>query len=318
MQFFSRLYRYTQSELKNNQENFLTEILCSCLNQDILFQRAFLRRLEILEDFQSFVATTQFRHDHGIPDIFITLDDSVSIIIECKISARKGKTQLERYAEILRDTGRKRLYLVYLTRSSEILDYSPESISLTPLLWHQVAALAHRSDHLITAELHNYLNELGMSNQMNFKLSQITVLKDYDDFVETAEHFLNKIKIRLKELGIKKIQKDKLVDDSYVGINFKYCDLPLWVGFFQFYPKYRETQFCISCEGVRKKATDYSIIAKGFGALHFERYDKDEEKSTIFHLNRDLSTFFDSEEFQTDKAIDFIFDQLSSIKAFMP
>jgi hypothetical protein len=100
--FFHRLYKYKQSDLRNQKENFLTEILAYCLIRDNVFLEKFLSLLGLTSKIKLIECQTQMTDtEFGKPDIFITINDNTVIIIECKVDAIQQATQLKRYSDIL-------------------------------------------------------------------------------------------------------------------------------------------------------------------------------------------------------------------------
>lgn len=89
------------------------------------------------EDLRDVEIVLQESSAEGQPDISVRASE-FAIIIENKIGAPLGETQLERYREILEGYGRKKSCLVLLTKSSvEIKGESPDS----QIRWHQVAEI---------------------------------------------------------------------------------------------------------------------------------------------------------------------------------
>jgi hypothetical protein len=305
---FNNLYKYRQSELRHQKENFLTEILAHCLRVDILFRNAFLTKLEIKSNYQNFVCETQFQdRDLGRPDIYIALDQKLDIIIECKIGAIQEKTQLNRYAKLLIKNGAPKKYLIYLTKHfEETGEFS--KLKFIYLRWYDIFGLTINSTHVLTIELGNFLIEEKMSTKISFNNKTLNTLKDVQELISSRDEFLNYIKELLAEVTKSKFNKIKRLEFGDYGIECEYLEGKLWVGFCQ-YEDDEEMQLCI--EFISKNDSNLSK-KKNLLALANWEYDSIRE---AWYLKNELSRFFVKDEFDSNSASRFIKDEVERLRS---
>ena len=122
--FFSDLFKYTQTERSTPLENFSTELLKYILenNHDIL--KMFLpdnyneTELDLID-----IHTQYYLQGHGIADLLITNNETLGVIIKNKIYADFQENQISRYKEYLSSNYEYNYVVALIT-----LDYNFEKL----------------------------------------------------------------------------------------------------------------------------------------------------------------------------------------------
>jgi len=315
--FFHRIYKYKQSDLRHQKENFLTEILAHCLLTDEIFQAKFLLLINHDGKIQSFECFTQSANEGlGKPDIILNINDNTSILIECKVDAVQELTQLKRYSDILMNTPSNHKYLIFLTKYFENTPDFPSSISFVHIRWHQIFDILSESTNEISKELYNYLIHEKMSTKILFNKSELNAIKSFQETFAKMTEFLERTKDILCSYSNSKIRLLKQVEQGNYGILTDFHNGKLWLGFYQ-YEHNREMQISISIEDVPHENQDFKEMDEVLKLLKWDSYDNDNEDKRTWFSNKDLSFFFDNEKFNSNKAQEFLEIEIQKIKQYL-
>lgn len=312
--FFHKLYRYKQSEIKNQKENFITEIFAHCLMNDCDFRKSFLTLIGCNQNCDEIDCQTQFfDKEFGKPDILIKIGKETTILIECKIDALQGQTQLYRYAEFLKKYSSKFKHLIFLTKfAEEVEEYEP-ILNFKHIRWCNVFELIKCSSNLMSKEFSTFLIEEKMSNQILFNKSEINAIKQINETQAKMDEFLLLLKDILKDYTKDKILYSKKLTHGHYGISVDIEIGNLWLGFYE-YENNEEMQICVNLD-LKKHAHERENIDKFLELNNWETYDEDEFK--VWYNSKNISTFFVKEQFNTLEATDFIRTALNKIKKWL-
>ncbi len=297
--FFTKLYKYRQSELQHQKENFLTEIFAYSLKVDLVFRKEFLVKIGVLLDTVNFSIETQLHDsDFGRPDIFIKIDQIVEIIIECKIGASQEKTQLSRYANLLIKNAAPQKHLIFLTKYFEETE-DIKKVNFKHLRWYDIFILTAFSNHPLTQELSNFLKDEKMSTKISFNKEALNTLRDMQVMVRSMNEFLKFIEGSLINLTKAKFRPVNRIEYGDYGIECKCLDGGLWIGFCQ-YEDDEEMQLCLEFYQISS-----SKISEKIDKLALSNWVYDSENEGWF-IKNGLSYFFKNGEFDSVMAHDFI------------
>jgi len=304
MGLFKRLYKYKELQAKNQKENFLTEILAYCLNNDRTFKKNFFELLG-LSNYPDDVdfATQYYNEQYGIFDIYFLKDDIIEIIIECKIEAKQGDNQIKKYLSKLAQSSSHNKLLAYITKYHEEIEIDNNDIQVIALKWHSIYDLITETitENLLTKELHTFLIEEKLSTKISFEKNQLNMLRNIKEQISKMDEFLSLVKLDLQSnYSIKTKQSKKLEDPSY-GLQFEIKNTLFWLGFYE-YSHNEETQLGLSID-IAKTAQDEQTLSK-LNSLNWDSYDNGDK--TTWYINSNLSEFFENEQFNSNKALEFI------------
>ncbi|MEO6668181.1 MAG: PD-(D/E)XK nuclease family protein [Ferruginibacter sp.] len=315
--FFHRLYKYKQSDQRHQKENFLTEILAHCLMTDKIFQGRFLSLINYTDEVKSFECQTQTTEEEfGKPDVFININDNTSVVIECKVDTTQQATQLKRYSDILLNYSSKNKHLIFLTKYFEETETFPSSISFSHIRWHQIFDILSESSNEIAKELYNYLIEERMSTKISFNKIELNAIKNFQETLAKMSEFLVRTKDILCKHTDSKIRFLKQVENGNYGILTDFHKGKLWLGFYQ-YEHNNEMQISISIEDVPLENSNFKEMDETLKLLNWDFYDNDNEDKRTWFNNKDLSTFFENEKFDTNKAQGFLEMEIDKIKEWL-
>lgn len=309
---FQNLYKYTQSEKRNQKENFLTEIFAYCLLNDNAFRNNFLNEIGINESIDVFSCNTQHNTDElGRPDVLVKFNDTI-MVIECKIESGQEETQLERYAEYLMKQKTKKRHLIYLTKYSETPNLNSNKIKFTHLRWYKVYNLLSNCETQFSKELSNYLKAEKMSKHISFSEKDNQIVSVVSENVANMKEFLNILANDLKGLTKKKFSFDKELKYASYGIRSDFFGAVMRIGFFQ-YENDTETQISISIDSFSKNHKKYNAINKYFILKNWDYYDNDKEDKRTWYSSKPFSFFIENDTFKTESAIDFLLDKFAKV-----
>ncbi|WKV11262.1 PD-(D/E)XK nuclease family protein [Marivirga harenae] len=235
---FNRIYSYRQRENKNNRENFLTEILGYCLENDPHFRHAFFNNLDIpfIDDPQ--IITQQSYPNLGIPDLEIYSKNRNSIIlIESKIEHSERENQLSDYCKILTKHHKNlNKHLVYITKyfDENHENFKPlDNINFKALKWDVIYSLVNKNHSEITQQLKNYLKEENMDDTKNFNYTDLATLNSIATTISKMDEVLQHIKpAYVNSLGsFPATSKGTKLPDSWYGISHekKFENFKFWI-----------------------------------------------------------------------------------------
>ena len=312
--FFHKLYKYKQSDLRHQKENFLTEILAYCLETDKIFQGKFLSMLNFTDQINSFECRTQTTNEEfGKPDIFITINENTAIVIECKVDTTQQATQLKRYADILLNHPSKNRHLVFLTKYFEETETFSNEISFTRIRWYQIFDILADSSIEVSKEFYKYLIQERMSTKISFNKLELNAIKNFQETLAKMSEFLVRTKDILSSYTKSKIRILKQVEKGEYGIGTDFHNGKLWLGFYQ-YEHNNEMQICISIEDVSSENSNFKEMDETLKLLSWVTYGEDKR---TWHNSKGLSTFFVNEKFDTNKAQGFLEMEIEKIKHWL-
>lgn len=311
---FSKLYKYRQSELKNQKENYITEILTYCLENDQHFQNKFLDKIGVKNVSNGLKCNTQhLEPEFGKPDILIEIGKKAIVFIECKVDAKQEKTQLSRYSNALFEKNHANKHLVFLTKFFEETEKQPNEIKFEHLRWFEIFELIKDSNNPVCQEFSKYLIEQKMSTEITFNKSDLNVLKNTSELVSKMDDFLIHLKEQLKKYSEAKVIESKNILIGHYGVLIKVEIGEIWLGFYQ-YEHNDELQICIDFR-FEKSASQKREIDKFLKLNSWETYEEDE--FTVWHNSKSISTFFVNDKFDFIEAKSFIENELLKIKKWI-
>lgn len=315
--FFHRLYKYRESDLRHQKENFLTEIFAYCLINDKQFQTNFLFLIGCGELVNDFECKTQFAvSEMGKPDVHININGKITIIIECKLDTTQQETQLRRYCEILSKNNAGTKHLVLLTKYYEETEDLPKNISFKHIRWFQIFDLLHNSSNEMSKELFNYLIDEKMSTQISFNKNEGNALKTFKATLVKMNEFLIRTKDMLSKYTSLTFRFVKVFENCEYGIMADLINGKLWIGFYQ-YENNDEMQISISIEDVPITSPKFKEMDKALKLLNWDYIDTESKDKRTWFNNKDLSTFFEQDKFDTNKAQEFLEMEIRKIKKLL-
>ncbi len=313
--FFQNLYKYKQSEQRHQKENFITEILSYCLENDIVFGKKFLNKIDGNILFQKPTCRTQFLDTKfGKPDILIELNNTI-ILIECKVDASQGNNQLNRYAQYLRKQKIRNKHFIFLTKYFEDVNNKLfKDLNFRSMRWYEVFELLQPSSNIISKEFSKYLIEQKMSTKISFNKADISALKYINETVAKMDEFLVRLEELLSRQCKNKVVQDRNTFQGYYGVYTKIKVGVLWLGFYQF-DSYEEMQVGISVEALCKSQFEKQIdkLSK------FNNWELPyiENNYKIWYNGKKISTFFSNNTFSANEAFNFLEFQFEKIKKLL-
>lgn len=314
--FFNKIYKYKQSDLRHQKENFLTEIFAYCLTNDLLFRQNFLSLIKCSESVEMFNCATQLSDNvFGKPDVLIEINDDTIILIECKVGSTQEETQLKRYSNILLKDKAKKKFLIYLTKYFEETESFQSPINFLAIRWYDVSEQLLNSKNDVSKEFYNYLREEKMSTKISFNKSELSAIKNIQETFAKMNEFILLAKDRLEIYVHSKILLSKKVEYGNYGITTDFHNGKLWLGFFQ-YEDNQEMQICISVEDVPITNENFNEMDIKLKSFNWLAYDNDKEDKRTWFKSMDFSSFFINESFDTNKAITFLEKEIQNIQMY--
>lgn len=315
--FFTKLYKYKQSDNLHKKENYLTEILAYCLENDEIFNRQFLITIGIRAESTNLTCITQLvDKEFGKPDIFITINNNTAIIIECKVDCLQGNSQLYRYSEILNRQSFRNKIIVFLTKYNEEVEELPASITYKSLRWHKIYDLLAESNDAISKQFRNFLIDENMSSEVSFIQSDLSAIKNYSETIAKMKDFLTKVKDMLLKHTKRKFHLQKLADLGNFGLITDFHGGTLWLGFYQ-YEDDTEMQLSISIEDLPTDFPNYKEIVAKLKVNKWQPEDTDAEGTITWYNHIGLSQFFIKNKFLTNNALMFLESETKKIKNWL-
>ena len=312
--FFYNLYRYKQSDIKHQKENFITEIFAYCLTNDSYFQSEFLKFIGCTTQCNDFSCQTQhFDKEFGKPDVLIKISDDTVIVIECKVDSVQGETQLERYSRFLDNQKQNKRYLIFLTRFSEDVSSIDSRHNFRHIRWYEIFDILRSSDNLISKEFATYLTEQKMSRDVSFTKSELNALKSIKEVVSKMDDFLLHMKDILERYSKNKISFLKKLSNAEYGITTEIKIGEIWIGLFE-YDHNEEIQVCIDLH-MHKDIPERRSVDKFFNLNNWKTYDEGE--FTVWFNAKNISSFYTNDTFDIKQASDFVKSELDKIKKWL-
>lgn len=194
---FNKLFKIKLNSHNNPYEDYLTELLCYCLQNDKEILNDFLLKFKIYtpnpeEEYLSFHTQEKLKalpnhHCESRPDMVLNFENA-TIYFENKISSGEGNKQLKRYAEHLNELDVTNKILVYITRDYDkkniykITENCTSSIKFIQLRWFEVFHLLkkHKEKPLIL-ELLKFLKDLKLSMNNQFTPTDLITLNSFSN-----------------------------------------------------------------------------------------------------------------------------------------
>ncbi len=191
---YSRLFSYRQNEKLSPTETFLTELLGYCLENDKDFLADFLELIGIQNCIEQLVIKSQNSYSElGRPDIEIS-SENYRIIVECKVEAAERENQLSDYTQLLTESNKDNIRLVYLTKYLESKVSTLPEKQFIQICWYDIAKLISIENHFFTTEFKNYLKELNMSSIRYFNALDMATLKSVSSTIEKMDDTLDALR----------------------------------------------------------------------------------------------------------------------------
>jgi hypothetical protein len=177
---FTRLAAYSQNPKKLSIENYCTELLAHCFNNDLVFRRRFLNVIfgdwRMARPFKKSIASTQEALGHDCRVDLVLRTGSRVHLIEVKLSAGEtrsgrwgqiGKPQVQRYLDL------RQGHVTFLTTSASLppdTDHRGRTYRMVKHALfeelHQALASSHVSE--LTKLFLNFMEENGMAGPQPF------------------------------------------------------------------------------------------------------------------------------------------------------
>jgi hypothetical protein len=201
MSFFERLYTYRQKDGKNDRENFLTELLAEMLRNSRPIALRLLNKAGIppIAASTALIIETQARYQEGIPDLVVrTLDNSILLLVECKLEAAEGDSQLARYEAILKRLLPAHGATLYLTKYYEA---PREGHPLTRYMrWYDVYRMASElSGGGLLEDFKAYLACHSLHHPMSFTTTDLLALESIRGTIRTMDEALSGVDLLIRE-----------------------------------------------------------------------------------------------------------------------
>lgn len=201
MSFFERLYAYRQKDGKNDRENFLTELLAEMLRTSRPLALSLLSKAGItpVAASMALIVETQVRYQEGIPDLVVrTLDNSILLLVECKLEAEEGNSQLARYEAILERVCPTHGATLYLTKYYEA---PREGHPLTRYIrWHDVFKLVSElPGEALLENFKAYLAYHSLHHPMSFTTTDLLALESIRGTIRTMDEALSGVDLLVRE-----------------------------------------------------------------------------------------------------------------------
>jgi hypothetical protein len=317
MSLFNKIYKYRQSDLRHQKENFLTEIFSYCLTNDLIFRQNFLSLINYNENVVKFHCVTQLpNNDFGKPDVFIEINENTIIIIECKVGSTQEETQLKRYSKILLKHKSESKYLIFLTKIFEETEIFELPINFFPIKWYEVSELLIDCKNEVSKELNNYLKEEKMSTKISFNKNELSAIKDIQETTAKMSEFISLVKICLDKYVKSKMTLSKKIENSSYGITTDFHNGKLWLGFCQ-YEENDEMQICISVDEVPYSNMNFKELDSKLKSFDWKSYDNDNKDKRTWYKGSNFSSFFIQDSFAANKALSFLEVEIQNIKQFL-
>jgi PD-(D/E)XK nuclease superfamily len=309
--FLSRLYKYRQSENRNQQENFLTEVFAHCLQIDKSFRQSFLKLagIDVSPD-EEFSCSTQMTHgDQGRPDVTIALPNDL-ILVECKVDAGEGEGQVEKYLEAMQRDARTRKYFIYLSKTGGPSITQHEAIKIVALHWHDIHECIIDVSSDLTTEFFNLLTDLGMNKREQLTAASSNFFQDVLKTVEAMDVLIDMVYNSLKEQypGFK---RDKNILACSWGLTHKFLSGDFWLGLYQ-YEGYDEVQVCVAADYIPKSFKKYEELAADLSDLQWDDYEEKPGFQT-FYVKQPMSSFIVNGKFDYTAASNFLLSEFKKV-----
>lgn len=185
----------------NPKEDYLTEIFVYCLKSNESLFRDFLVEFAISkEEILNYQIKTQERFTKlkkhtidSIPDIVLRFNNH-TVFIECKIDAKEGDGQLQRYAEHLDKINTKRT-LIFLTKNFEEKDINEirkncnSEIHFIPLRWFQVYKFLDKyAGNNLVLELLKFMKNMDLSSNNQFTPTDLITLANINNVFNVMQN----------------------------------------------------------------------------------------------------------------------------------
>ncbi len=184
---FTNIYKYRQTDRKNEIENYLIEIFSDCLRKDKILKHNFFDKIGF-ENVKAEILTQKTFSNRKRPDICIEDNESL-FLIECKVGANEGNNQLADYQKILKENKNKKTKLIFLTKY--IIKNNEADISFT---WSDIAEIISDKNNLLTTELKKYLLESNIAFMKNFTENNIKALNHIRETIQKMDIILDSVK----------------------------------------------------------------------------------------------------------------------------
>ncbi len=248
MSVFSNLLWLKLKSLDNPKEDYLTEIFVYCLKSNESLFKDFLVKFTISqEEIVNYQIKTQERFSKlknhtsdSIPDIVFRFNNH-TVFIECKIDAKEGDSQLQRYAEHL-DTINTKKTLIFLTKNFEerdinqIMKNCQSEIDFIPLRWFEVYKLLNKyADNNLVLELLKFMKNMDLSSNNQFTPTDLITLANINNAFNVMQNCMwgkvstefekkiGKLSATIPEVGVRRHNKyyyEYKHDGMYVSYGF--------------------------------------------------------------------------------------------------
>lgn len=304
---FSKIYKYRESSLRNQKENFVIEILSYALKNDSIFSKEFLKYIELPNLKISTCGTQISDSEQGRPDISIELNDGTLVLIECKIDSLQGYNQINRYINLIQQNKNKKSKLIYLTKYQELIDIDSKA-NFQQIKWQNIHDLLEKSTNTISIEFRNFLIENKMSTNYKFEKHEATAIKSINDTMMKLNDLISRIKAIAISQKYTKIKNHKDLSQEYFGISFDLNNtINFWIGFYQF-ENDNEMKF-----GSDIKLNNNRNKEKYINSLIKNKY-KEYEPDKIYLKIETISYFYKNEELDIPKLLKYAEDLIVELK----
>lgn len=216
---FTNIYKYRQTDKKNEIENYLIEIFSYCLQKDDVFKNNFFDKIGF-ENNNGKILTQKTFSNGKRPDICIE-DNKNLFLIECKVGADEGENQLANYQQILAGYKNKKTKLIFLTKHIVEKENAEQNIT-----WTDIAEMITDKNNILTSQLKEYLIENNIAFMEGFNKGSLSTMYKT---LQKMEYILDTIK---NDYKIKKTEHDDNNDSLNYAQNSRCSKLKSHNAFF--------------------------------------------------------------------------------------
>ncbi len=315
--FFQKIYKFKQSETKNSQENFLTEIFAYCLKNDEVFRKSFFVNINLFEyndsQIKESIKTQYITKTKGRPDICLK-DDNNLIFIENKIDSLQGENQLKNYKNDLLSIENNKIKnksLIFITKHYEETNISKElNFNFIYLRWFDVYELIQKPTNEITKELALYLEKEKMSKKLDFKKEHESFFRNFEEVFYIIKDFFKLVKddsdisntFNLKKFNDYILQKWEFS----IGIETNLQYGKLWIGFWL-----NGNEMNLAVHLYNLNEIEKENVLKKYNNLSKE-WKNDDDKD-IYKFTKFSNLIKNKGNFLTHKALEFIKECLTEL-----
>lgn len=249
---FSTVAKYTCESKYAQRENLHTAFFAYTLNRDknllkYLLKRLLENRSKLLDSIKEKDFIIEIQEQDALerkkPDMTIsTMNENLTIYIENKIASPEGKysdgekeeSQLNRYLKLARNNPSDEKFVLYITKNYEDINQDTEEHQNFggQFTWSEISDFieeyinqsnSESEKNDITRQFLKYMEEYDLRGTKGFKKEYGEVWRNYVEFEEIRDEYINEIRNEIKQRFYKKyttISKPEKYEDDDKGIYY--------------------------------------------------------------------------------------------------